>query len=102
MKIASLRWLGAAAVVVAVLAACGGGGGDPGECQGSAEVCKRSSSTATPASNAVAHTLGGQKQATRAHLDKACLWCREVPTASSSALDEARHYFYPLTRQQAS
>jgi hypothetical protein len=46
MKTAYFHWVAVVVAAACLLSACGGGGGNPGECQGSDEVCKRGSASA--------------------------------------------------------
>lgn len=103
MKRLSMRAAGTLAVVAALLAAgCGGGGGSPGACiSGSPQVCDETSTGPTVIESssqrwAEVCTLEGAKNFTRAYMDEAYLWYREIPAIDPAPYTSIGRYFYDL------
>ena len=90
------------AVLAALLAAgCGGGGGDPGAClSGSPQTCAagRPAPVAVSGSARWAEvcTMEGVKNFTRAYMDEAYLWYREIPPIDAAPYTSVGKYFYDL------
>lgn len=103
MKRFSMRAAGTLALLAALLAAgCGGGGGSPGACiSGSPEVCTGTGPGSTLPENssqrwAEVCTLEGVKNFTRAYMDEAYLWYREIPAIDPAPYTSIGRYFYDL------
>jgi len=92
------------ALLAALLAVgCGGGGGNPGKCSASAETCAAAVDPPAPVPVASASdqwaevcTLDGSKRFTRAYMDEAYLWYREIPVIDPAPYINIGRYFYDL------
>jgi carboxyl-terminal processing protease len=94
----------AMAVLAGLLATgCGGGGGNPGAClSGSPETCAAAAAPPAPlaaeSSSGLADicTLEGVKRFTRAYMDEAYLWYREIPAVDAAPYTDIGQYFHDL------